>query len=138
MMKSRPADYRLLAQALLVVGTARAGLYLLPFERLRRMAETPGRAMRVESVERIVWAVNAVSRRLMARRRCLVRALAVQWMMRRSGHEAQVRIGARMSRDGRLQAHAWVEQSGRVVTGGKHSPEIFAVFDKPGEISCPA
>lgn len=45
---------------------------------------------------------------------CLRRALTLQWLLRRQGIAADLRIGARLGADG-LAAHAWLELDGRPV-----------------------
>jgi len=46
---------------------------------------------------------------------CLVRGLALQWLLLRRGILAQLCIGANKSMDG-LHAHAWVEVQGHAIS----------------------
>jgi hypothetical protein len=115
----------LLLQATVVVGTVRLGLWVLPFRTLRDFvahtsASTTVRGD-VETVSRVGWAVTSAARRIPAAT-CLTQALAAQYLLRRRGVEARLRIGVARERGERLQAHAWVESGGRVVVGGDPRP----------------
>ena len=125
------SDAIALAKAATVVIAFRMALQALPFRTVRRIAARETRRRRgmdAAERERIVWAVNGVSRKIMPSRRCLVRALSVQWFLRRAGVPAELCIGARKSAEGRLNAHAWVELDGQVIIGGKESPRLYAPF----------
>lgn len=115
------SERRLLLSAALLLGAIRLGLWLLPFQTLRRLlvritGKKQLQAARV-SVSRVVWAVEVVSR-YMPGVKCLARALATQALLRQHSHQAHVRIGVARSQKGQLQAHAWVESQGRIVSGG--------------------
>jgi hypothetical protein len=64
-----------------------------------------------------LWAINAAGRLMFGQSGCLRRALAVCWHCRRRAIPAELRIGVARGEDG-IEAHAWVELDGRVVTGG--------------------
>jgi hypothetical protein len=102
---------------------------ILPFSLLRRALTWDSRPRAAveppastdsarPTVNRIAWAVAAVSRR-MPRCRCLVQALVGEMLLRRYGHPARLRIGVRDSRGGSqfVHAHAWVECAGTIVIG---------------------
>ncbi len=72
--------------------------------------------------KRIIRIVSAMGRRLLGDRPCLIQALALMWLLRRRGEEAQVLIGVKKDATGAFAAHAWVEQDGRVIIGGRKSP----------------
>lgn len=115
------SERRLLLSAALLLGAIRLGLWLLPFQTLRRLlvritGKKQLQAARV-SVGRVVWAVEVVSR-YMPGVKCLARALATQALLRQYSHQAHIRIGVARSQKGQLQAHAWVEIQGRIVSGG--------------------
>jgi Transglutaminase-like superfamily len=69
------------------------------------------------SVDRISWAVRAVSRFIPGASNCLVRALATQALLGRFGYRSELRIGVRKDPDGSLAAHAWLESAGATVIG---------------------
>ena len=68
------------------------------------------------SSDRIPWAVEVASR-YVPFATCLTRALAVQMLFTREGYPAHLCIGVAKSKEYRLEAHAWVESEGRIVTG---------------------
>lgn len=112
------ADKFLLLRALFVVSVTRLGLWLLPIGALRRMAlRTAKKTSEVPHLSRLVWAVMVASR-YVPLATCLTQALALQWLLRRSGHASRVYLGARKNPTRKLEAHAWVECEGRVVMGG--------------------
>lgn len=116
------SEQRFLIGAALLLAAIRLGLWLLPFQTLRRLliSMTPAtselQAAGV-SVDTVVWAVTVVSR-YMPGVKCLARALATQVLLSQHGHPAHLRIGVARSEQGQLQAHAWVESQGRIAIGG--------------------
>lgn len=105
-----PATQRwLLIRASLLLWATRIGLWLLPFQMLRRLlAAFASRPMQVQDTERfskasVVWAVEA---------------LAAQVLLAWRGYPALLRIGVVKGDKDDLQAHAWVESEGEVVISG--------------------
>jgi hypothetical protein len=108
----------LLLRTLLVVSSVRLALWLLPIAAVRRMVLTPGkRPTAGHPVPLLVWAVRAVSRTVPFAT-CLTQALALQYLLMRSGHASKIHIGARKDPAGKFEAHAWVECEDQVVIGG--------------------
>jgi len=104
-------------------------LRIVPFRRLvrwtdvaPRRAEDPDRA----PVARIVWAVEAVGRRLFPARPCLPQALAARGLLARRGVPTTLRIGIQKDED--VDAHAWLERDGEVLIGGETSPDEYHVL----------
>lgn len=60
-------------------------------------------------IERLAQAVPGAS--------CLTQALALQWLMARSGYACELLVGVRRDETGRFAAHAWVACNGRIVLG---------------------
>lgn len=87
-----------------------------------------------EAIARVVWATNAVSRRLPAFGTCLVEALAAHAMLRRRGLPSEMRFGVRTSgsQAASIVAHAWVECGGVVVVGGDRDLPEYAVLSATG------
>lgn len=108
----------ILIRALLVVGVARATLWLLPIEAVRKAVARAAAGTAGHSRERIVWAVTVASRYL-PRATCLTQALAAQALLARSGYPSQVEIGVTKDESRRFHAHAWVVCQGQVVLGGQ-------------------
>ena len=117
-------DRQLLVSAALLLGTIRLGLWLLPFQTLRRfLAGITQTADDLHStaqvtVDKVVWAVAVASRYMPGGAKCLARALATQVLLGRRGYQAQLRIGVAKNEKGQLEAHAWLESQGRIVIGG--------------------
>jgi hypothetical protein len=60
----------------------------------------------------LAWAVGVAARLLRPHPTCLRRALVLTSLLRDSGIPAQVCLGARVSGECQLEAHAWVEVEG--------------------------
>ncbi len=110
----------LLAVALLL-GGIRVGLVLLPFPWLWRILERLGRGAgasraMAEDVGRIVGTVNVMGRYVPGVK-CLERALAAKVLLSSAGHPVDLRIGVDRGQGVNLEAHAWLEDDGRIVIG---------------------
>lgn len=67
------------------------------------------------NARRLAVAIRRVAEHGLLRPRCLVRAVALNWMLERHGVcGSRIRIGVRID-EGRLAAHAWVELGGLVL-----------------------
>lgn len=71
----------------------------------------------------LVWAVER-SARLVPAASCLTKALALRWLLAKSGQECTIRIGVAKSAEGSVEAHAWVIQNEKVLIGGENSEHI--------------
>ena len=114
-------DLALLAAATTLVVAVRATLWLLPSRAIvrgvRRLAHARGPEAPRADAMRVVWAVEAASRRV-PRASCLTQALAALLFLRACGWHAQLCVGvARRDADG-FRAHAWLEREGRILIGG--------------------
>lgn len=113
----------LLLRAALLLGGIRLGLSLLPFPVLRgllsRVRVGRSRLDNVghSSIDQPVWAVAAAGRYI-PKATCLAQALALQVLLTRQGHVVRLYIGVAKGKQGRLEAHAWVESQGKVLLGG--------------------
>ena len=115
-----------------LVGLIRLGLWVLPFQTLGRLLTklspaTPAPPSNPVAANRIGWAVDITSRYI-PDATCLTQALAAQFLLKRRGVAAELRIGVAKSATGQFEAHAWVESDGQVVIGGVESPHRFAAF----------
>lgn len=124
------ANRALLIRSYFLVMALRLALWLLPFRTLHRFltgfAVPTGVAASScgPSPDRIAWAVSVTSRYVPAAN-CLPQALAVYTLMKRRGHTADMRIGVTKGKGDQLEAHAWIENEGRIVIGGSDSPSRF-------------
>jgi hypothetical protein len=99
------------------------GLWLLPFQVVLRILEIPKRktaelskANPAVPLDRYIWAVKAASQYVPAAT-CLAQALATQTLLTKNGYRADLRIGVLKTKEGQLEAHAWVESDGKIVIG---------------------
>jgi len=61
---------------------------------------------------------------------CLSRSLALHWLLRRHGHDADLRLGVSLD-GGTFAAHAWVELNGRVLNDRQDVATRYAAFERP-------
>jgi hypothetical protein len=129
-----PTERGTLAAASLLLPIAGLALHLLGVRRALRLfagdrrdagAFAPVAAERVaRQVERArrEYSVYPVS--------CLVRSLALVWLLRRRGIAAEFRLGVR-TLTGRFEAHAWVEHGGVPLGEDADVARIFEAFELP-------
>lgn len=72
--------------------------------------------------------IEAASRHGITRGNCLSKSMALWWLLRRKGINAEPRIGARRAGEG-LEAHAWVELGGAILNDEDEVRESFATFE---------
>ncbi len=105
----------LILRALLVVALIRVALWVMPFQRLRRLTTRDRLPINIRPgmpISSIVWAVKAASRRVPTAS-CLTQSLALQCLLARAGYESQICIGVAKNPEIKFQAHAWVECGGQ-------------------------
>ncbi|KPV53450.1 hypothetical protein SE17_09610 [Kouleothrix aurantiaca] len=124
-----PAERWLLLRALVLVAGFRAALLLVPFQRLRRLAEHRAGTLspQANALARTGWAI-AVAADLGRGSTCLPQALAAQALLGWQGCASSLHIGVARGLGGRIEAHAWVESHGTVVVGG--TPESLARYSR--------
>ena len=135
-----PGEKTLLIQACFALASARIGLWVMPWGRLRRRLDRrvesgSARPDGSHSPERIVWAVRIASNYVTPRRSCLPRAVATKYLLGRNGHDADLVIGVAHNAFGKLRAHAWVEKEGTVLIGEEERDSFTALEDsqRPGQ-----
>jgi len=115
-------DRRLLVKSAFIVGAVRLGLWVLPLQTMCRILAkiTPSftnfHNKSQDVISRVGWAVTTSSQYVPAAT-CLTQALATKVLLGRSGYESRLRIGIARSKEGRLEAHAWVESEESIVIG---------------------
>lgn len=118
-----PTDRNLLFRATLMLAATRLALACLPFRSVRRLLRpSPPPALRSPGalswpVDRISWAVQAASRRVLGDKPCLAQALVTHRLLTESGYSSDLRIGVAKDDTGGLEAHAWVERQGQTIVG---------------------
>src|SRR5262245_45904542 len=101
----------LLARTTLVVLVVRVALWTLPLAYVcrsfsRRRTAAPHLA--AFSVRGLAWAIGVAAHRIPCAT-CLTQALALQYLLARTGRESCVRIGVAKKATGGLESHAWIE-----------------------------
>jgi hypothetical protein len=112
-------DRALLLMALLLVCAMRGGLWLAPFDRVRRWVDRlakPRRRVQVIAPQKLAQAVELAAQYVPSAS-CLTQALAAQVLLRRAGYQSLLRLGVGSGDNGMLKAHAWVECGGAILVG---------------------
>jgi hypothetical protein len=109
-------------EALAALMVTQAALRFFRFQNVRRgllALANIGRSATHRSYNRevLIQAVQAARRRCPMRSTCLGEALVAEALLRRCGYSPVLCIGA-ARRDGRFEAHAWLEQDDAIVVGG--------------------
>ncbi len=125
-------ERRLLVTAALLLSIVRLGLCALSFQTVRHLlgllARLPRRVnTRPLPPERVAWAMAVAARHTPGTWTCLVQALALQLLLRRHGHTAELRLGVARLASGEFAAHAWVECAGQIVAGDAERAEFTAL-----------
>ena len=135
-----PEDRRLILRAALILPLTEAGLRCFGFHQWKELIETfslpanrPQRLAREALYEkglRAARAVGSVELHGPMDPNCLERSMTLWWILRLDGIDGELHIGAR-KQEGELEAHAWVELSGRVLNDGAEVHQDYALFDSP-------
>jgi hypothetical protein len=72
---------------------------------------------------------DAAARHLLFHSTCLERSLALWWLLRRRGIDAQIHFGGRKE-EGRFEAHAWVEFAGGALGDAGGESAEYTAFDE--------
>lgn len=120
-----PGRAGLLAEALIVVGVTRVGLWSLPSRTVlrtvnRHVARNLGRRRSPpdQGVRQLARAVETVSR-FVPQATCLTQALSAQVLLSRRGYASDLRIGVTLGLTGDFAAHAWVETAAGPIIGAR-------------------
>jgi hypothetical protein len=121
---------RVAAAALVLLPLFWLGLHLLGLSRWRALTLRAAHARShrtLDDARALGELVNAVARHSPLPAACLTRSLVAEWLLRRRGHDAQLRIGVQRTSDG-IAAHAWVESEGVPVNDRPDIAESFLPF----------
>lgn len=124
-----PAQRRTFLQAIALLPVAALGLRWLGLRRIQRLFAVPVSGGVHPGAEETARLVAAAARHGPYRASCLPTALTLQWLLRRQGIEAELRLGVRKERE-RLEAHAWLEHEGRPLMDTREDLEPYAAFDR--------
>ncbi len=117
------SDRQLLLLATLTLIIIRLGLWLLPWKVLyagiRKFAPISPDLAQPDNFAwyRVVKAVNRASKLMLIEPKCLARALTTQILLIRQGYGSELCIGVAKNQEGKFEAHAWVENEGKIIIG---------------------
>ena len=117
------AEWLLLLKVSALLPVVRLGGKLLPFKTLVSLfsgnQSLDGQGTRKDrpAPDRLAYLVEVASRHHLLKPTCLEKSLVLYGILRRKHVEAALRIGT-TKKDGRFEAHAWVEHRGQVLLGG--------------------
>jgi len=99
---------------------------------LERLAPTAGGGLLTGTrtchrATRTAWLVRVASIYGLVQGNCLAQSLTIWWLLRRQCIPAELRIGVR-KRQGRLEAHAWMEHQSRVLNDDVGIRRRFSPF----------
>jgi Transglutaminase-like superfamily len=123
-----PRERSLLLRAVILVAVVRLALWTTPFRAVRKLlAKRPAVSAKLAAVpvKRLSWAVQAAARRIPAAS-CLTQALALQHLLARAGHLAELHIGVAKDAARGFQSHAWVEYRGQILLGDNGELEHYS------------
>jgi Transglutaminase-like superfamily len=124
-----------MVEALAALTLTQSALRFCRFQHVRQVLQALGRwcrtNRRVESAV-LLWAMAAAKRRCPIRTTCLGEALVAEALLSQHGYRPTLCIGA-ARREGRFEAHAWLEQDNAVVIGGP--VEIVQQYSRFPEIA---
>jgi len=128
------AERRDLALAFAAAGIVFGVLRTCSFRRVLRfidryVAARAEEGLDEEAERRLLWAVEAATRRVLPRRPCLTQALVARLLLARRGAQpTTLHLGVARRLDGTLGAHAWLERNGAVLIGGDASTATYSVL----------
>ena len=123
--KLRPAERRLLAEALWLLPQAAAAIRFRPFPKTVGFGAVALGPLSAAELRDVLWAVDAAARRLPFRTMCFEQGLTVQRMLRSRGQDARLHYG--IVPGDRLEAHVWVSLGERTVLGGEEAARFREV-----------
>ena len=112
-------QWPLLVETLVTLVAASGAIRLLPFRRVVRIADRSGTPRRRRGdVPTLIWAVEALARRMPWRTVCFQKGLTLHLMLRRRGIASLLHYGVGRGDADELAAHVWVSVDGEIVQGG--------------------
>jgi hypothetical protein len=128
------ADWRLLAAALAFEVLTALAIRTMPLPAVRaRLARLRplARVVFAGPEHRVLWAVEATSRRIARLATCLVKAMVAELALASDERPLRLHIGVRAATGTPLQAHAWLADRDQVLVGGPAPGEytVMAVWD---------
>ncbi|HEU0044530.1 lasso peptide biosynthesis B2 protein [Sphingomonas sp.] len=129
-------EWLLLGETVATLAAASAAIGLLPFRKVVRLASR-GRTVKQSNAsgrvgtDQVIWAIEAVARRMPWRTVCFQKGLALHLMLRRRGVPAMLHYGAGKDPEGALAAHVWISVDGQTVLGGDVADRFHCLATYP-------
>lgn len=129
-------DRRAVVSVASAIAASHIGLRVFGYRRwtalLSRLSASTVRPVSEDNISKILpehlaRLMVASARNLPFKATCLERSIGLWWLFRRSGFDAQIRIGARKT-GSQFEAHAWVEYAGVVFDYSGDEHRNFSVF----------
>ena len=124
-LKFKGSDKKLIFEAFILTGIARAFILMIPFKKLKKYIgeykkESPFEIENEEYIiiSRVKWAVNLISRYTPWKSKCFVQALTVQRMLKKRNIVCTIYFGIYKEKDKKVKAHAWTRSGHVFITGG--------------------
>lgn len=126
-------QWLLLAETFATLAVASAAIAVLPFRRVVQLAsrDHTGERRGRFGADELVWAVEAVGRRVPWRTVCFQKGLALHLMLRRRGISSMLRYGVGKGDEGQLAAHVWIDVDSRTVMGGDVADRFSCLASYP-------
>ena len=134
-----PSERALFLWAVVWVVVIGMGLRFISFRRIQDMLEPvrgvtwpePSPLDAGVQAQKIASLVAAAARHGPYRANCLPTSLALRHMLLCRAIKADLRVGVRMTADGKLEAHAWVEHEGQPLIDKPDVHQRFVPFAQP-------
>jgi hypothetical protein len=118
--RTPPADRRLLVEAAILLGVARAAIVCIPFKHMVPwLAKNPADPNRDDAVlnQRVSHAITVAARHVLWNSVCLPQAIAAKVMLSRRGFASTLFLGTVRDAERGMIAHAWLDCGGTTVVG---------------------
>jgi hypothetical protein len=133
--RTPPTDLLLVAEAYVMLFTARLALRRIPLAKLVEWLRSPAPVRNVTAAEltaaRVRWAILAVVRRNQGAFVCFPQSLAAYAMLWRRGIPSVLHYGVNRSLDNELRAHTWLMLGEMMVVGGEDAPDFTLLSTFP-------
>jgi len=125
--------YRLVGECVIELLRARQAIKHRPFEETAKMLRQPLSAIQPPAeeervVRQIRAALGAIRRRIPWQATCLVRAVAIHRVLARRSVASNLVLSVTPASGKTIDAHAWLEASGLVVTGQSEKARYVPIY----------
>jgi len=137
-------DRRLLVEATAALAVASVAIRAMPFRKVvgsaagRTAKHEPDSQVAQQEIDRVRWAVIALSHRLPWRIVCFQKGLALHRLLLRRGVRTRLHFGIAQDDERGLRAHVWVTHAGTPVIGGAEAVEYTCLATFPASPSSDA